>query len=262
MEHLKRNSGSIRNSLPCLAALTLILAGCSHSRKAEESGFTRMFAPQAPAFLNGPVGALLTNSGGFSAHVVLETEDLVARQNGGSGQLFCQGSKLFFAPEPKGADGKPAREAGFGFIWDVASSSGYVLSEALQGYAPFTSAQRATNLVVTAKGLVDKVGSQESESSEITVQMSDGSNPKFQVWRAMGLNGLPLRITTITNAVAFTIRLSNVRLGPAPADLFAPPNGFTKYNSPEAMVDELAARKLNLRRKTATEPYTGPERPH
>jgi hypothetical protein len=203
-----------------------------------------------------------TNSGGFSAHVTLETEDLVTRQNGGSGQLYCLGSKLFFAPEPKGADGKPAREAGFGFIWDGATNSGYVLSDALQAYAPVTSALHATNVVVQAKGLGDKSGSQGSEFSEITVQMSDGNNPKFQVWRAMGLKGLPLRITTVTNTIAFTLRLSNVRLGAPPADLFVPPNGFTKYSSPEAMVDELAARKLNLRRKGAPEPYIGPERPH
>src|SRR6516162_10177879 len=104
MEHLKRDSNRAANSLACLAALALLAAGCSHSRKAEESGFTRAFAPQPPAFLNGPACVLLTNSGGFSARLTLETEDMVAHQNGGSGQLFSQGSKLFFAPEPKGAD--------------------------------------------------------------------------------------------------------------------------------------------------------------
>jgi len=261
MGHLRRDSGRIRNFLACLWALALLVAGCSHSRKAEDSGFARLFAPQPPAFLTGPACVLLTNNGGFSARVTVETEDLVDRQNGASGQLFCRGSKLFYAPEPKGADGKPAREGGFGFVWDGESSSGYVLSEALQGYAPFTSAQRVTNLLVQPKGLPDKSVSQGADSSEVTVQMSDGRNPKFQVWRAMGLNGLPLRISTLTNAVAFPIRLSNVRPGPAPADLFVPPNGFTKYSSPEALVDELAARKLNLRRKSAPEPFTGPQKP-
>jgi hypothetical protein len=34
-----------------------------------------------------------------------------------------------------------------------------------------------------------------------------------------------------------------------PNELFLPPNGFTKYESPEAMMTEMALRRVNLSRK-------------
>ena len=40
---------------------------------------------------------------------------------------------------------------------------------------------------------------------------------------------------------------SKIRLEPPTAELFAPPNDFTKYDSAEAMVAELVMRQRNLK---------------
>ena len=71
----------------------------------------------------------------------------------------------------------------------------------------------------------------------------------FRVWRAADLKGLPLRIQCPSGGVPLTLTLSKVSLEAVPNDLFLPPNGFTKYESPEAMMTEMALRRVNLSRK-------------
>jgi hypothetical protein len=46
-----------------------------------------------------------------------------------------------------------------------------------------------------------------------------------------------------------TLTLSKVRLEAVPNDLFQPPNGFTKYDSAEVMINELSSRQLNLKQR-------------
>jgi hypothetical protein len=81
------------------------------------------------------------------------------------------------------------------------------------------------------------------------VTASDGAATFFQVWRATDLKGVPLRIICPSNGMPMTLTLSKVRLETVPADLFVPPNGFSKYDSVEAMMTELAMRGMNLGRK-------------
>ena len=61
-----------------------------------------------------------------------------------SGELMGQGGKLLFTPQATGSRGKHMREAKISFIWDVAEGRGYILSEALQGYAPISSRAKFT----------------------------------------------------------------------------------------------------------------------
>ena len=73
---------------------------------------------------------------------------------------------------------------------------------------------------------------------------------------------MPLRITGIANGAPITLAFSAIRREQVPEDLFQPPNGFTKYDSPEAMMTEMALRKVNLGRKRVyevpeSEPGTG-----
>ncbi len=78
---------------------------------------------------------------------------------------------------------------------------------------------------------------------------SDGVQTFFQVWRAMDLKGLPVRIICPSNGLPVTLTLSNVRLETVPPDLFLPPNGFTRYDSVESLMTELALRGMNLGRR-------------
>jgi hypothetical protein len=234
-----------------VAAVVLMgLAGCggSTAMRGANAPFTRVFTPLVPEFLNGPAGALLTNSGGFSARATYESITPLAASGVDvmEGELLVQGSRLLFAPRRSETAKKEIQLGGFSFIWDVATGSGYVLSEALQAYAPVASTLRVTDVKVEPGA-----GNRAEESAVVT--LNNGTGWQFRVSRAADAKGLPSRISSVTNAPAFTLKLARIRLEAPPANLFVPPEEFAKYPSPEALADELAARKSGIRRGHSAE---------
>jgi hypothetical protein len=181
----------------------------------------------------------------------MKTDSMNPQQNVTSGELFGHQSRLLFAPDPAKLDKKYAR-GGFTFIWDVAAGHGTVLSEALQAYAPVTVSVSPTNLTFHPAPAVENVAGKPNEAEEAFIQSSDGSRTAFRVVRAQELHRFPVFISSLSNLPPFTISLSKVRLQTPPADLFAVPNGFTKYDSAEAMMTELVMRQHNLRRDRST----------
>jgi len=239
-----------------------VSAGCSHSGDpdAREKAYTSGVTPHAPAFFTGPASVLLTNAGGFSAWVTVETESLNERERNFSGHLLGRGSKLVFAPDTDQAASKHQRIGGFSFLWDVGENRGYVLSEALQAYAPVSSSLRVTNVALALlQTAPQKVSGHVCESMRATLDKTDGTAATFEVLKAADLNGFPVRITSETNSPRLTLTFSKIRLEVPAPDVFVPPDGFNKYTSAEAMIDELAARQRNLRRKSngSLEPYGG-----
>jgi hypothetical protein len=239
---------------PCLSLLTALAVGCAHSEKnLERAGsFEVLPAPVPPLFLNGPMALLLTNADGFRARVVLESGAPAQAAPMVAGELLVRGGQLLFAPDPSGAPKKQARVQDSAFIWDVSGNHGYVLNDPLQGYAPVSSSRQYTNIAAGAalgNAAPERIAGHPCLGTEVTVTASDGATTFFQVWRARDLNALPLRITCPSNGLPVTLTLSKVRLETVPEDLFLPPNGFTKYDSVEALMTELALRGMNLGRK-------------
>jgi hypothetical protein len=226
--------------------------GCAHPHEQEaKHEFIGVFTPQLPPFVNGPMAVLLTNTTGFSARTTLKSEAFPGPEHQKTGQLLCRGSKLLFAPDPDESARKQSRAGGFSFLWDTAESQGYLLSEALQGYAPIASKALVTNLVTgTIQATPRKVAGYQCEPADARVQLSDGSTAILQLWRASDLKGLPVEIMSTGPAAPLTLTFSKIRLEPPPAEMFALPDGFTKYNSPETLADELALRQNNLHRPT------------
>ena len=242
--------------------LLLLLIGCSHreSFEARERGLTAVKTPHPPIFFTGPSCVLLTNPAGYSARVSVQTEGISERERNFSGQLLGLGTKLLFAPDPNANSDKRGPNGGFSFIWDVSENRGFVLSEALQAYAPISSNIRITNLTVSAASSApQKIAGHTCELAEATVKKDDGGSASFELLRATDLKGVPLKISSGTNSIPLTITLAKIRLESPGAEVFAPPDGFTMYSSTEAMADELAARQQNLRRKHIEEPlpFTG-----
>ena len=229
----------------------VVVCGCSRSSESElrEIGFVGNFAAEPPTFLTGPMGVLLTNGTGYSAHVTVQNESLGAPQGANSGQILCRGSKLLFAPASSEPKKKKGRGGGFAFIWDVAAGRGFVLSGALQAYAPVSSSVNPTNIVRE---------SQNPAPANASVQMSDGTTHNFQCSPGE-IAGVPGRISAIGGQRPLVISLSMVHPQAPAEDVFTPPDDFSKFSSPEAMADELAARQRNLRRKAPLEFEPMPE---
>lgn len=251
-----------------LLLVSAMATGCSHTSKNESrSGISEVRpAPLPPLFLNGPMALLLTNTGGFRAHVVLESGLPPNALQLTAGELMGRGSKLLFAPAPPVKSKKQASAADSAFIWDVIENRGWVLNDPLQAYAPVSSSRQFTNVApaVTLNGAApEKIDGHSCRPEEVTVTAVDGTATVFRAWRTPDLHGLPLRVTCPSTGAPLTLTLSNVRLETMPNDLFLPPNSFTKYESSEAIMAELFLRKHNLNRKPTyqreeSEPPTGP----
>jgi hypothetical protein len=242
--------------------LGMAIAGCSHSGDSDmrEKAFTGVVTPHAPTFFTGTAAVLLTNAGSFSARVTVQAEGYDQRERNVSGQLFGRGSKLAFAPETEQAAPKSQHIGIFSFFWDVAENRGFIVSEALQAYAPTSSSLQITNVSISPlNSAPQKLNGHPCESVRATINKADGTSSSFEVLRATDLNRFPMRITSESNSPPLTLTFSKIRLEAPSPDVFAPPEGFSKYASPEAMVDELAARQRNLRRKShdTLEPFTG-----
>jgi hypothetical protein len=217
-----------------LATVAIVVAGCAghhESRTSEE-----VIAPRPPGFLVGPASALLTNGSAFSAVVTVDSPSSAQKGHPLSGQLLCEGSHLVFSP----ARGDRT------FVWDARERNGFILSEALQGYAPFSSPTQITNVATvseTAGPASERVNGHPGHEVEVTVAMDDGSTARFSVWRASDLNGLPVRIKSLNTNENFEVNLSGIQSAKLASTLFGPPDGFTKYENPDIMAGELAMRR-------------------
>ncbi len=198
------------------AGCWLLACGCAKNKDMElPELFTPVYAPLPPVCLTGPIGEVLAAAPPFSAHV--------EEMQGGlrvAGELFGLDGKLVFAPEPDARTVKETPEEIFTFIWIVKEKRGYLLNEALQGYAPVSFGIGTTNQTTT---------------SDLVTE------------RSKSLGDFPVSFASGTGAGAVTVKLSKVRLKAAAADLFVPPKSFTMYKSPEIMAREVALRRRNLK---------------
>jgi len=228
-----------------LLLLIGLLNGCSSTNDSKNITGSAI-EPLPPIFLAGPVAALLTNAGGFSAHVVMSNDLRTLKTV--SGELFVRDGMLLFAAEPS-----PKNSSGaFAYVADLINRQGFVWSEALQGYAPTRLSGMPAGLSTHLRDGLVKVGGHPCQVEQAVVKMSDDSTSSFQVFRALDLNRVPVLINSISNSPPFALSLSKIRAVPPPADVFTPPADFTKYDSAEMMVTELIMRQHNLRRRPVT----------
>jgi hypothetical protein len=232
--------------------MAALAAGCAHSKKSGGGAIEGYSVPRAPVFLNGPMALLLTNVNGFRAQAVLETG--VSAQGGEvvAGELMGRGGKLVFAPGPGNVAGKRSPPGGSAFIWDVTANRGYLLNDPMQAYAPISVNRQFTN-VATGSAMngvaAEKISGHPCQPAQATVAESDGSVTGFRLWRATDLGGFPVRITRASDGPPLTLTLSKIRLETLPDDLFQPPSSFAKYDSAEGLMNELAARQNNYKRR-------------
>src|SRR5215472_2007397 len=237
----------------CILAIALVFVGCGHSKREDAAAAFSgpPVAPQPPVFVRGSMALILTNSSGYEARVAVEGGPYLEPGAAVGGELVCLGTKLLFNPDPNQKKGS-SQIGRFNFLWDVATSKGYLLSEALQAYAPISSSAKFTNVMTKAEAAAEEqIDKHPCRPEEVTVSAEDGEKSVFTVWRAMDLKGFPMRVRS--QSTRLTLTFSQVHLESPPEEAFAPPDGFAKYDTAEGLIGELRLRQANLRRKTPRE---------
>ena len=228
------------------ALLGFLMAGCVHHK--EFSGAEQRTLATPPAFLTGPMALLLTNANSYNAQVVFQTPTAWGSTQALRGDLTCAGSKLAFQPELP-PESRKNTQGTMVFVWDTVQGSGYALNNALQGYAPYSGNARFTNVVATKQNLSsERIAGRECQEEAAMALANDGSTNLLQVWRAAELRGFPVRISSASVATAGVLTITRIQFG-RPAEFLTSQEGFTKYESPDAMVTELVARQHNFSRR-------------
>lgn len=228
------------------SAMAWWTCGCLHrdfnaGREAETT------LPKLTALWTGPVANLLTNQSGFESECLITLAGGAESQPKLSGRIFGLGGKLRLEIVPGKAKAKSGGAGEFGVIWDAAASQGFLLSEAMQGYAALQRSVQFTNLLTqTTAGQPDRLEGHLVDHVNVTAMGSDGQTIALQLTRAQDLGNLPLEIRSADGLNPFTITLTNVRLILPAKALFLPPDDFTKYETETALVEELTARQQNV----------------
>jgi hypothetical protein len=248
----------------CFLPIALAIVGCAHKEESD-ANFLRTERTRPPAFLKSAAALLLTNSDGFIGHVAVGAPSLSSlpehasyAEDRVSGELFGRQGKLFFLPDETVKSKRPLN-GGVSFIWDATQNKGFVLSEALQGYAPISSSTLFTNLLITNAdtALTEKIAGQTCQRATALASAADGTTAAFEIWRAPESKGFPLRIVS-TNPPGFDLHFAKMEPRTPSNEQFSIPPGFTKYESLEGMMNELVARQHDIRR-TGTGALTIPQ---
>ena len=203
--------------------------------------------PRLTSVMAGPVAVLLTNADGFQSDFTMSFGDDAERPVTISGWIVAYGGKLRLDALPGEKSRKVKGEAGFGVVWDTATGQGFVFSDALQGYAPLVGTVQFTNILTElVSSDVDHIEGFPVDKVNAMVLGDDGGRTAFQLLRAPDRGNLPLQVNSPDRPHSFVLRLSKISPTTPQADLFLPPDGFTKYDSESALTTELAIRQQGV----------------
>lgn len=182
------------------SAAALQLTACKRTEIYSDLGASTLRASAAQSnFLLTPEVAAHFGNAPFTGQFEL-AQNSITRLRGG---IAGRDGKLLLTPEDRESkiDGATA-------TWMLWNNGGYIMSEALQAYAPTAGSTNRTAVV------------------------TDGERTPGQ--------SIPTRITINTNT---TLTITRVNSKAPPADAFAIPSGFKQYPTPEAMASELLKRR-------------------
>jgi hypothetical protein len=234
-----------------LALAATVMAGCSTQPKV----YYHAGDERPPDFLAGPLAVLLTNLDGFSAKMIVTTALANGSQRTMAGDLLGRQGSLIYQPQNV-SKGKRARsEGGMFVIWNETSHSGFVLSDPLQAFAPASTSIQPTNVVLnTISAVQEEANGHPCRRIEAVVQSDDGSSARFKIWEAQDAKDFPVRIETSPGPGQMTLNFSDLRLELPPPELFGPPDGFVKYDTPVALMNELIIRQIALAKSNEGKP--------
>jgi hypothetical protein len=232
------------------------LLGCTSAEKELTQEVTRISPVEPPTFLNADVAGLFGKAD-FSARVEVQ-KGVPGTRPPMIGELSGRNGSLFFVEDT--GRGKRTGVGGLSALWDAPTQTAYLLDEPLQGYAPIRGVSTNGPLEVTVAGQ-ENVGAEPCRKTILQRVVGAEMVPVLIVWSGTAQQDLPLKIQMTNSPGAVTLTLSRIRFQAPPADLFALPNGFKRYESTDAMISELVKRRTDLisaRSKRQREKYGMP----
>lgn len=225
-----------------LISLVAFVPGCSTSPpNVFAKGGPAELLPKLTSVITGPVGVLLTNAPAFSANVTIEFDDGHGNRSQVAGQLLMRGGQLRLEV----SFDKSMTAGAMALIWDAAANQGFIFSEDLQGYAPIYGMVRFTNTVTQlVNSPIQRIDGHPVDKANMSVMCSNAQRMGYQIFRAKDMGSLPMQINSLNSQQPFTLSLTKVRLERPAEELFLPSDGFTKYASVMAMINELGTRQL------------------
>jgi hypothetical protein len=229
----------------------------------KEAALARMGDETPPDFLTGPASTALAGFDGFSANAVSTTSGaslLFAAASEGaagrapSGQVIERKGQIIFQPLATAnvKHGKIVR-GGMFFIWDATRQGGFVVSEALQGFAPISAACQVTNITPdNQQPVAEVVNGHPCHRIEKMAALSDGSTAKLTEWRADDLKQFPVRLRAESGVRLTTVDFTDIRFDIPSPELFVPPAAFTQYAGASALINELMIREAALKKGPST----------
>ncbi len=200
-----------------------------------------------PDFMTGPAGMFLTNLDGFSAKAAFSVASAGGFPHTTKGDVLEREGRLIFQPAKTVKTKNALLQGGMIFIWDESEHFGYVLSDPLQAYARITTSVQGTNITWNQDGAAEEaVNGHPCRRVQAVVECDDGSSERFTVWQAEDEKRLPARIRLTSGSRPFTVDFSNIRMELPKPELFVPPDGFTKYVTSVALMNELILRQTEL----------------
>ena len=195
---------------------------------------------------------MLTSLNGFSAHVNSTITSSEGAPQTASGELLGREGKFIFQPSPVVKSKRADTAGGMFFIWDEGKHSGYVLSEALQAYAPITpDFEAAGQFTITNEGIQQVVNNLPCHRCKATVILDRGIKAQLTLWRTDDARNFPVRIEAANGSDRMVLDFSEIRLETPSRELFLPPDGFTVLESSTALMNELIVREASVAKKPA-----------
>jgi hypothetical protein len=221
--------------------------GCAHSHhpSAYDQGGAADYLPRLTALTTGPLASLWPAAGVFGADFTLTLEHAVGPPTKLSGRLFALNGRLRLEAVSDQSHGRHSEA--YVVIWNGVTHRGWLVSEALQGYAPVTESLQFTNrLTRVQSGPGARMEDHPVDLASVTLLGANGQNVTLKVTAARDLGGLPLRLEGLNGPGSFTLALSHLQPVRPAVEGFLAPDGYTRFASAAVLVDELAARQQNV----------------
>jgi hypothetical protein len=205
----------------------------------------------------GPVIKLFGTNLSFGAKVSIIESKAAKGTKPSGGVLLCRDGNTIFEPDAapiKAARGsKKDQEGDFGLLVVTLADRGltYVVSEGVSGYTEIPMSREATGrCALDSKELGrERVQGYDCVKSMVAIVPEVGEGQVFLVWTAPKLRNFPVKIERLKGGANFSISFSDIRFERPQDSLFASPQGYKRYESLNAMTEEMTRRVWNVMRR-------------